>query len=135
MGVLRGTVYYVQHRELTTSEPHYLIVLNPKTDSAPYIVFGVITSGIEFAKKRIAWNNQPEKTLVLISPSDYSELDHDSVVDCNTPVKMSKWEFTMVFAQYSACRKQDMPANICQNIVNGIMASTMVAQSIKKLLS
>ena len=134
MGVVRGTVYFTQHREVTSPAPHYLIVLNTDTDNAPYIAFGVVTSGIELAKKRVARIGQPPETLVFITPSDYPELDHDSVVDCNDPVKMTKWEFDVSFAQISATRRSDMPEHICKAIVEGVKASSLVPKNIKKLL-
>lgn len=135
MGTSRGTVYYTQHREVTSNKPHYLVVLNCDPDSAQYIVFGVITSNINDAKLRIVHNRQPLETLVFLTPSDYPELNHDSVIDCNSPVKLSKWEFDCAFAQINATRKTDMPDRICNAIVSGALASTMVAQNIKKLLS
>ena len=134
MGTSRGTVYYIQHREVTSPKPHYLVVLNCDPDSAEYIVFGVITSNINDARRRIAYNRQPSETLVLLTPSDYPELDHDSIIDCNSPVKMSKWEFDLAFGQINATRKADMPDYICDAVVNGTLVSTMVATNIKKLL-
>ena len=62
------------------------------------------------------------------------ELDHDSVVDCNTPVKLSKREFDTSFAQISAQRKTDMPLHICDAIIRGVKASSMVPPRIKNLL-
>lgn len=134
MDIAQGTVFFIQHRELTSPKPHYLVVLNYDPNSAQYIVFGVITSGIELARRRIARNSQPEETLVIITPDDYGELEHDSVIDCNTPVKLSNWEFDKSFAQISACRKSDMPKRVCDAVIAGVMASSMVAPNIKKLL-
>ena len=134
MGTTRGAVYYIQHREVKSPDSHYLVVINLDPDSASYIVFGVVTSGVDLAKQRIAKNGQVPETLVFITPSDYPELDHDSVVDCNTPVKLSKWEFDTSFAQISAYRKADMPQHICDAIVKGVIASTMVPPRIKNLL-
>ena len=135
MIVLRGSVFFIRHRELYSPKPHFLVVLNPDIESSPYIVFGVITSGIENAKKRIACNGQPENTLVILTPKDYPELDHDSVIDCNTPVKLSDWEFKKSYSEFESSQKMDMPEEICDAIAQGVLASSMVSEKIKKLLT
>ena len=135
MNTYRGAVYFIQNRELTSAKPHYLVVLNYDPQSDAYIVFGVVTSGIEQARKRILFNRQPKNTLVIVTPDDYAELDHDSVIDCNSPAKLSAWEFNTSFKQINSFQKSDMPQHICDAVVQGVLASSMVSQNIKKLLT
>ena len=130
----QGVVYFIQHREIYSSKSHYLVVLNPDPTCSELLVFGVITSGIEKAEKRIFYNKEKPETLVKISPEDYPELDHDSVIDCNTPVKYSKMEFEKSFASINSNRKTDMPSSICKAIVNGVILSRQVPQKIKNAL-
>lgn len=130
----QGVVYFIQHREIYSSKSHYLVVLNPDPKNSELIVFGVITSGIEKAEKRIFYNKEKPETLVKISPEDYSELDHNSVVDCNTPVKYSMMEFEKNFGAINSNRKTDMPLSICESIVNGVLLSRQVPQKIKNAL-
>lgn len=127
-------VFFVQHRDVSSPKAHYLLVLNPDPASSKLIVFGVVTSGIEKARNRIRQNGQPEETLVYISPSDYSPLDHDSVIDCNTPVKYSKYEFELNFGQLNARKRESMPQEITDAVVRGVLLSDLVSERIKKQL-
>ena len=135
MNTHRGAVYFIQHRGLTSHKPHYLVVLNLDPESDSCIVFGVVTSGIERARERVRLNRQPESTLVVVTPRDYAGLDHDSVIDCNTPITWPAWEFRASYAQINAARRTDMPQHICNAVVQGVLASSMVPLYIKKLLS
>ena len=130
----KGVVYFAQHRGVTSPGRHFLVLLNEDPD-ADIIVFGVITSGIDSAKARAERNGNVPETLVLVSPSDYPCLDHDSVVDCNSPVYFNRFEFDRTFGQLNASRKADMPVDICDRIISGILASKQVSQRIKKQIS
>lgn len=130
----RGMVFFIQHREVTSSKAHYLVLMNDKDSEADIIVFGVVTSGVEKAEKRVLINKEMPTTLVKISPKDYPELKHDSVVDCNSPVKYSRDEFEKTFGEINAKRKCDMPAYICEAIVRGIKDSRQVSIKIKNSL-
>ena len=127
-------VFFVQHREVRSTKSHFLLVLNPDPASSELIVFGVITSDIEKAKKRIAVMKEAEDTLVFISPVDYPLLDHDSVIDCNTPVKYSKWEFESNFGQLNAKRKASMPQTVVNAVIQGVLMSNQVPERLKKQL-
>lgn len=119
---------------MTSPKPHYLLVLNPNPESAEIIVLGVITSGIEKAKMRVSCLGESENTLVMISPEDYPELNHDSVIDCNSPVKYSKWEFESSFGQIVATRKSDISLKIVHAVIAGVLLSNQVSERIKKEL-
>lgn len=134
MKVSQGNVFFIQHREVSSSKPHYLLVLNPNPESSEIIVLGVITSGIEKAKLRIAYSRESEKTLVTVSPEDYPALDHDSVIDCNSPVKYSKWEFENSFGQIASTRKADISLEIVNAVIAGVLLSNQVPERIKKQL-
>ena len=127
-------VFFVQHRDVSSPKAHYLLVLNPDPASSELIVFGVVTSGIEKARNRIKQNGQSEETLVYLSPSDYPPLDHDSVIDCNTPIKYSKYEFELNFGQLNAQRRMSMPQGIVSAVVRCVLSSDLVAERIKKQL-
>lgn len=130
----QGVVFFIQHREVSSNSPHYLVVLNPQPLSSEIIVLGVVTSGIEKAEKRITIIGEDSSTLVKVTPKDYPELKHDSVIDCNTPVKYFKWEFEQCFGQLNSKRRSDMPDYICNAVVNGIITSKQVPPKIKKAL-
>ena len=131
----QGVVFFIQHREVTSNKPHYLVVLNPDPGRDELVVFGVITSGIANAKKRVEINGENPETLVILTPLDYSELEHESVIDCNSPVKYSKWEFEQAFGQLNSKRKSNMPVSICEEVIKGISLSKQVPPRIKKILN
>ncbi|MCK4981915.1 MAG: hypothetical protein KAS17_03275, partial [Victivallaceae bacterium] len=80
----QGTVYYFQHRDLKSAESHYFVVINPNPLNNHLLVLGVFSSQIESTKLRR--RNLPPDTLVEISPQEYTELDLDSIIDCNSPI-------------------------------------------------
>lgn len=133
--ISQGFVFRTQHRGLSSSLPHYLIALTTDNNSENIVVFGVITSGIDTAKTRISKMGAALETLVTITPNEYCELDHESVVDCNTPVHYSKWEFENSFNQLNATRKTDLPQEICEKIINGVNISRVVSEKIKKAIA
>ena len=61
-------------------------------------------------------------------------MDHDSVIDCNTPIKYSKYEFELNFGQLNAQRRMSMPQGIVSAVVRGVLSSDLVAERIKKQL-
>lgn len=130
----KGVVFFTQHRSVTSPGCHYLVLLtdDPNADK---IVFGVITSGIDSAKTRITYNRESPDTLVFLSPSDYPCLDHDSVIDCNTPVYYNRYEFERSFGQLNASRRDDIPVDICDRIIQGILASKQVSPKLKSCIS
>lgn len=130
----KGVVFFTQHRSVSSPDRHYLVLLTDN-HQADKIIFGVITSGIDSARARIERNGESSETLVFLSPSDYPCLDHDSVIDCNTPVYYSSFEFESSFGQLHACRKNDMPVEICDKIIQGVLVSKQVSQKLKNCIS
>ena len=128
----QGTVYYFQHRDLTSSESHYFAVINPDPLNNHLLVLGVFSSQVESTKSRR--RNLPSETLVEVSPQDYSELTKDSIVDCNSP----KYIQIEQLAEKMRCKElrhhSDLPEELSAQILQGILASPMVEEKIKKIL-
>ena len=133
--VAKGFVFKSQHRSLSSPLPHYLIALTTDDNSENIVVFGVVTSGIDKAHARIEKMGAALETLVTITPAEYCELDHESVVDCNTPVYYSKWNFEKEFNQLNATRKTDLSNEICDKIIHGMNISKVVPPRIKKAIA
>ena len=134
MDICRGSVYFIQHREVTSPKPHFLIVLNNDIENDEYIMFGVVTSKVKEAKARILSNHELPETLVEISPADYPELDMDSAVDCNSPVKWNQFELKSNLRQIKPYQKADLNPDICEKIVDGVMKSKAVSPKLKNCL-
>jgi hypothetical protein len=75
------------HRGLSSPLPHYFIVLTPEPTSTEVLILGVFTSKVDKVKKMR--QRESSSTLMEISPNEYSELSLESVVDCNSPLKMA----------------------------------------------
>ena len=128
----RGTVYMMQHRDLKSADAHFLIVLNHDPCADQVIVLSVVTSKVEKRRERIRMQGYPMETLVEIAVSEYSELRIDSAVDCNSALTMNADEFEHDSKMSKAC--VDMPPEICDKIVTGVLSSPEVSAAIKKLL-
>lgn len=77
-----GSVYYFQERHLTSSEPHYFIVINadPLHDSAILLVM----ASTKLQKVRARRRDLPSDTLVEVPLGEYSGFPDPSIIDCNT---------------------------------------------------
>lgn len=129
----RGTVYYLQHRSLSSAEPHYFIVLNSAPVEQRVILMSVFTSQIEKQERAISRAGHPEETLVRIKPSDYSELTKDSCINCN---KVFSKPLAELIQHWPDMEKKpiDLPTDILEQILTGIELSSQVSEEEKALI-
>jgi hypothetical protein len=129
----QGTVYYFQHRELTSSEPHYFVVLNSDPLSQQVLLMSVFTSKVENQLRGIKRAGHAEETLVKILPTEYSELSVESCVNCNKVFSKSLAE---LISQWGNIRKKpnDLPHDVLVKILVGVELSTAVAEEEKALI-
>ena len=128
-----GTVYYLEHRDLDSAEPHYFIVLNSDPLTQRVLLMSVVTSKLEKQKRRIQRSGHPPETLVVLDPKDYSELTQKSCVNCN---RVFSKPLAELVAQLSTFRKKplDLPQDLLEQIIHGVKASPEVAEEEKDLL-
>lgn len=128
-----GSVYYFEHRELSSAEPHFFIVLNSDPISQQILLMSVFTSKIDTQQRRIQRAGHPPETLVPITPTDYPELSLNSCVNCN---KVFTKPLAELIAQWSTLRKKplDLPLPILAKILNGIKLSPEVSEEEKQLI-
>lgn len=127
-----GTVYYFQHRDLTSPEPHYFVVVNSNPLDDQVLLLAVASSKINSVRQRRA--KMPPETLVEIGPADYSEFTLPSIVDCNVVFRRSHAELV---AEWQAGRmkpKNDMPPAFLARIQAGIKRSPQVEDETKALI-
>ena len=129
----RGTVYYLQHRGLSSSEPHYFIVLNSAPMEQRVILMSVFTSQIEKQERAITRAGHREETLVRINPSDYSELSKDSCVNCNKVFSKPLAELIQNWPNM-AKKLIDLPGDILEKILTGVELSSLVSEEEKALI-
>lgn len=129
----QGTVYYLQHRELTSSEPHYFIVLNSSPVEQRVILMSVFTSQIEKQERALHRAGHPEETLVRINSSEYPELTKDSCVNCNKVFSKPLAELIQHWPNMTK-KPTDLPTEIMQQILAGIELSSQVSEEEKALI-
>lgn len=127
-----GTVYYFVHRKLTSSEPHYFVVLNanPLTDSV--FVMAIGSSQIDKVRKRRV--SMPPETLVEVSPAEYKEFSMQTIVDCNQVFELPREELVAKYQAREIGNKCDMPASVFAKIIAGVESSPRIDEGRKKLL-
>lgn len=132
LSLRRGTVYYCQHRELSSSEPHYLIVLNENPLRDSVVVLAVASSQVSKVMARRA--NLPQETIVVVAVGDCSNFSKETAIDCNNLVEFSREELVKHFTSKTLTHKDDMPKEILSLLVAGVVASPLVAEEIKDLV-
>ena len=90
-----GTVYYFEHRGLTSGEPHFFIVLNAEPQSDKVLILAVGSSQIDKVRRRRA--GLPPESLVVVDHSDYPDFSKPTVIDCNQVFELSKEELIQKF--------------------------------------
>lgn len=128
-----GTVYYFEHRELSSGESHYFIVLNSDPMNQKVLLMSVITSKVENQERRIKRAGHPEETLVKFSSEDYGELRVESCVNCN---KIFSKPLAELVVQWPHIKKTplDLPAGLIEQIIAGVEMSPEVSEEEKALI-
>jgi hypothetical protein len=127
-----GTVYYFQHRALTSAEPHYFIIVNSDPIGDQVLLLAVASSKIGSVRQRR--RNLPCETLVEIAPTDYAEFKLPSIVDCNRVFRKSLGELVADWKAGTVTPKDDLPAPLLARIQTGIKLSPQVEDEAKALI-
>ncbi len=127
-----GSVYYFEDDSLTSAEPHYFIVLNqnPSDD----LLLLLVCSSSQITKVKIRNANNPPSTLVELSPKDYSDFTRNSIIDCNRVFPRSLNELIKKLAEGKLKIKADLSSPIVAILRQGVLDSTMVEESLKRIL-
>jgi hypothetical protein len=129
-----GSVYHLQHRDLSSAEPHFFVVLNIDPHADDFLVLVVTTSKVDSVRRRS--NNLPPNTLVEISPSEYSDphFTLQSIVDCNHWFRVTKKELLQKLQASLAWEKTPLPPDILKILRVGMLASPLIEDEIKDML-
>ena len=127
-----GTVYYFQHRELTSPEPHYFIVVNTDPLHDQVLLLAVASSKVANVRERR--RQMPAETVVEISPTEYAEFRVPTVVDCNRVFRKSLTELIDDRKRGLVKPKNDLPREALLRIQTGIKTSPLVEEEAKMLI-
>ena len=130
-----GSVYYFQEEGLSSDEPHYFIVLNINPCTEEFLILVCASSQVN-KRKRIARSLRfPNKTLVVVSTSEYPIFKKESVIDCNSIFEKTIQSLTEKLEkdQLKPCERL-MPKEIVEKLISGILASDQTSEKIRKML-
>lgn len=126
-----GSVYYFPDRALTSSEPHFFIVVNRQPLRDELLLLSVVTSQVDKVKRM---RQTLPGTVVDLDPVLYEELSKPSVVDGNQLFPKTLEEFSGLFMRREIRHHKDLPAGLLKQIRAAIQASPLVAQEHKELI-
>ena len=127
-----GTVYYFEHRGLSTGVPHYFIVINADPQSDKVLIMTVGSSQISNVRRRRS--NMPPETLVTVDPAEYSDFTKPTIVDCNQVFELSREELVQKYKTKALRAHQDFPVEVMDKIWQGVRTSPRVDESHKQLI-
>ena len=110
-------------------KPHYYIIL-PTNSSDEFVILTMITSQIEKIKTRYRNNENALSSLMYIDGGDLSFLLKSSVINCNSPRKVTIDEILQM--DKLRVEKACIPARIIRDIARKINASKAPKPNLKK---
>jgi len=130
-----GSVYYFKEKGISSTEPHYFIVLNKNPRTEEFLMLVCASSQVEKRKRIIKFLGFPEKTLVVVSPSEYPTFTKDSVTDCNRIFEKTIQSLIekLEKGQLQPCEAL-MPKEVVQKLISGALASNQVSEKVRKML-
>lgn len=133
LSLREGSVYYFTERTLTSTQPHYFIVVNADPLTQQVLLLSVVTSKVEEVKRRRA---DSLATVVELFPKDFDVLSKLSIVDCNSLKTIPLAEFNERFVRSEIrCFNKDLPLVLRKALRRAIHASNIVADELKGLVA
>ncbi|OGG36768.1 hypothetical protein A2110_00995 [Candidatus Jorgensenbacteria bacterium GWA1_54_12] len=131
-----GSVFYFEEEQLSSTEPHYFIVLNKDPRTEEFVILLCASSQIE-KRQRIAQSlGFPPKTLVVITTKEYPLFTKETVVDCNKAFEKTTQSLVekLENRKFRVCTEV-MPTKIVEKLIAGVLASTQVSAQVQGMLS
>ncbi len=128
-----GSVFYFVEEMLTSDEPHYFVTLNRKPTSDVLLLMVCSTSKLDKVRLRNIHNN-PDDTLIEVSPLQYSEFSKTSIFDCNSVFLKTTENLVSKLNEGKLKIKSKMPDDILIKLRSAVKASPAVAASQKRIL-
>jgi hypothetical protein len=127
-----GSVYYLQHRCLSSAEPHFFVVLNLDPLGDNFLILAVASSNVENVRHR--YKDLPPETLVEISPADYPDFRLPSIVDCNHWFPVTKQELLHKLKTGLASEKAPISSALLARLRQGMLASPLIEDELRDRL-
>jgi hypothetical protein len=129
-GVLRQGAAFKAQLSINPKKERFYFVLNvdPQTDT----VLVLVTSTTDFWRHEACGGG--DEVHINLSPSDYDELTANCLVCCNLPQKILKSKLEKELASRKYILLKPLPAELLNDILNGIEKSSVVSSDIKELV-
>lgn len=134
-GIQTGSVFYFEEDTISSTEPHYFIVLNRNPKTEEMLILAIASSQVEKRKERITKLGFSIETLVEISPTEYTLFTKETVIDCNRAFEKSIQ--SLADKLEAGCLKvctEIMPKEIVTRVVQGVLASTQISRNIQDII-
>lgn len=130
-----GSVFYFADSELTSTDPHYFVVLNKDPRTEDLLILVCASSQVEKRKQAASLLGFPEETLVFISPSECSLFTKNTVIDCNRAFEKTPQSLIekLEGGNLRVC-EEIMSEEIVSSLKSGVLASKQISETIKKNL-
>jgi len=130
--ITAGSVYYFHEKSIGSPKQHNFIVINinPSKDTLIFLVCS--STQIEYLRK--LRKNCPGKTLVEITPIQYSGFSEKSIIDCNHIFPKNIGEIARMLSKNKLQIKPVMGLRLVKQLRQGVILSPQVANEIKMLL-
>lgn len=126
-----GSVCYFHDSSLTSSDPHYFIVLNKNPSTDRILLLVCSSSRLQTVRNRRAL--RPE-TVVEISPLEYPDFTRDSIVDCNTVFEKSIPELQRLYDSGKLRVQAVLSTEILEKLRDAVIESDMVDGEVQDML-
>jgi hypothetical protein len=127
-----GTVYYFEHRKLSSGEPHFFAIINADPQSSKVLIMAVGSSQVEKVRERR--RSFPPATLVVVDSGTYTDFSKETVFDCNQVFELGVEELVQKFKAGDLRHHKDLPQEILVQIWNGVRLSPRVDEVHKKMI-
>ncbi len=130
-----GSVFYFEEESLSSSEPHFFVVLNKNPRTEEFLILVCASSQVKKRKEIADKLGFPTETLVVISPSEYKLFKKQTVIDCNRAFEKTSQSLIgkLENEKLRVCTEM-MPDEIIKKLIKGVLASSQISEHIQDLL-
>ncbi|MBI3231897.1 MAG: hypothetical protein HYZ51_02335 [Candidatus Doudnabacteria bacterium] len=130
-----GSIYYFEEEKLSSSEPHYFVVLDKDPRTEEFLILVCASSQVEKRRQIAIKLGFPKETLVLVSPSECPLFTKDTVIDCNRVFEKTSQSLIEKLEQENlkVCTEV-IATDIITKLIQGVLASSQVSEKIQQLL-
>lgn len=130
-----GSIYYFIDKKVSSSVPHYFVIINQDIQSSPILVLPVSTTQIESRKTYYQYSGVNMECLVEVTPQDVNNLlPRCSAFDCNSAVDITTERFYQKFIAGELEYIWIIPDDVLEKLRKGVKLSRNIEKWIQELV-